>query len=71
MNLGFIPEFGAMHSILTPFCEVFITKTEEVHLPSLGSPQTIFNLPYVLISSSLTCVCTTVLERGAGSFLRV
>lgn len=51
--------------------QVFVTKTEEVHLPSLRSPQNIFNLPSGLISSSLKYVCVAGLEKGAGSFLRI
>ena len=56
MNFRFIPEFGAMNSILTSFCEVFITQTEEVLLRSLRSPQNTFNLPYVLIGPSYACM---------------
>ena len=41
-----------MNSILTSFGKVFITKTEEVLLPPLRSPENILNLSYVLISSS-------------------
>lgn len=43
---GFTPEFSAMNSVPTAFCEVFITKPEEEHLPSLRRPRTSPVIPH-------------------------